>query len=127
MSSAANQVTYVCLKLVVVVVAVAATAALLEVALQLLQLPKRRVTPTLKAHRHTHRQTETRMEQLASSPISVALCPPLFTLLSSRLLSCIVQYSAVFVLAACVAVAVAVAAAAVAVRLPHWVTLGHCS
>lgn len=56
MSSAANQVTYVCLKLVVVVLAVAAAAALLEVALQLLQLPKRRVTPTLKAHTHTDRQ-----------------------------------------------------------------------
>lgn len=126
MSSAANQVTYVCLKLVVVAVA---AAALLEVALQLLQLPKRRVTPTLKAHTHTHRGTETRMEQLASSPISDALQPPLFTLLSSRLLSCIVQYSpqfAVSVLAASVAVAVA-ASAAVAVCLPHWVTLGHCS
>lgn len=33
------------------------------------------------------------MEQLASSPISVALHPPLFNVLSSRLLSCIVQYS----------------------------------
>lgn len=56
MSSAANQVTYVCLKLVVVAVA---AAALLEVALQLLQLPKRRVTPTLKAHTHTQRDRDT--------------------------------------------------------------------